>query len=94
MKIGRLFYFLTIGFLGAMSGWQFSTCYIGLKLKKNFNQRREASAAENQTEQQSHFESAKTQESLNEADFTDVVPTTVAENTTKHLSEKINRKSS
>lgn len=86
--------YLTIGFLAAMSAWQFSTCFIGLKLKKNFSKRREASEAENGTERQTRFESAKTKELLNEADFTNVVPTTVTENTTRHLSEKINRKSS
>ncbi len=86
--------YLTAAFLLAMSGWQFSTCYIGLKLNKNFSKRREASAAENQTKQETQFESTNTKELLNEADFTDIVPTTITENTTKHLSEKINRKSS
>lgn len=86
--------YLTIGFLAAMSAWQFSTCYVGLKLKKNFSKRRETDATENESEQQTQFESAKTKDLLNEADFTNVVPTTVTENTTKHLPEKINRKSS
>lgn len=84
--------YLTIGFLAAMSGWQFSTCYVGLKLKKNFSKRREDDASKNQTEQQTRFEPAKTKELLNEVDFTSVVPTSVTENTTKHLPEKINRK--
>jgi hypothetical protein len=86
--------YLVVGFLLAMSCWQFSTCFISLKLRKNFSKRREASIAENQTGRHTQFESAKTKELLNEADFTDIVPATVTENTTKHLSEKINRKSS
>lgn len=86
--------YLTAAFLLAMSGWQFSTCIINLKLRKNFKQRREGITAENQAEQQTRFDSAKTQELLNEADFSNVVPTTVTENTTQHLADKINRKSS
>ncbi len=86
--------YLTAAFLLAMSVWQFSTCIIGLKLRKNFSKRRESGAAENQIEKPTQFETAKTQELLNEADFTDVVPASVTENTTKHLSEKISKKSS
>lgn len=86
--------YLTSAFLLAMSGWQFSTCIINLKLRKNFKRRREIETPENESVRQTQFESAKTQELLNEADFTDVIPATVTENTTKHLHEKINRKSS
>ncbi|MDQ3061260.1 MAG: hypothetical protein M3R14_00130 [Acidobacteriota bacterium] len=40
------------------------------------------------------FESAQTKELLNEANLDNAVPTSITENTTKHLSEKISRKSS
>jgi len=79
----------------AMSAWQFSTCTIGLKLRKNFNKRREDVAApENNPETQTQFDTAKTKELLNESDFRDVVPPSVTENTTKILSEKIKNQSS
>lgn len=84
--------YLTAAFLLAMSFWQFSTCFIGLKLRKNFNKRNDSAAG--QTEEQIHFEPAKTKELLNEADVSDIVPVSVTENTTRHLSEKIKRKSS
>lgn len=86
--------YLTVGFLAAMSGWQFSTFYIGLKLKKNFSKRRLDSETDIQERTQIQLESAKTKELLNEADFSDVVPISVTENTTRHLSEeKVKNKS-
>lgn len=86
--------YLTAAFLLAMSFWQFSTCFIGLKLRRNFDKRNDANAAINQTAGNIQFEPAKTKDLLNEADVSDVVPMSVTENTTKHLSEKIKRKSS
>jgi len=82
-------------FLLAMCGWQFSTFIVGLKLKKNFDKRKSSleNGAKNQ-EKVMAFESAQTKELLPEADFNNVVSTSVTENTTRHLSEKANRKSS
>ncbi len=74
---------LAAGLLGAMSFWQFTTFYNGLRLRRNFARRREDSAVENQTQ----IESAQTKELLSEADFSDAVPISVTENTTRHLSE-------
>jgi hypothetical protein len=74
---------------------EFSTFRVGLKLKKTFDRRKNGGENENATQlDKSVFQSAKTKDLLPEADFTDIVPTTVTENTTKHLSEKFSKKSS
>ena len=87
--------FIVAAFLLAMSVWQFSTFIVGLKLKKNFDKRKASSEDKERTEEKvKAFETAQTKELLNEANFDNAVPTSVTENTTKHLSEKINRKSS
>ena len=85
--------YLTAAFLLAMSGWQLSTFYIGLKLKRNFSQRRDDPAFEVQQTTPPQFEPAKTKELLNEADFENIVPVSVTENTTRHLSESVKNKS-
>ncbi len=81
--------YLATAFLLAMSGWQFSTFYIGLKLRENFSKRRENP----ETENRAFTESAQTGELLNEANFENVVPNSVTENTTRALSEKVKRSS-
>ncbi len=87
--------YIVAAFLLAMSGWQISTFIVGLKIKKNFDKRKTSlEKDEKKQENTKAFESAKTRELLNEPAFDNAVPTSVVENTTKHLSEKINRKSS
>ena len=82
-------------FLLAMCGWQFSTFRVGLKLKKTFDRRKSGDKTENTTQtEKSVFQSAQTKDLLPEANFTDIVPITVTENTTKHLPEKVSKKSS
>lgn len=77
----------------AMCGWQFSTFVIGLRLRENFSRRRVDSEMKSQESTQPRFESAKTKELLKEADLGNVVPISITENTTRHLSEKANNKS-
>jgi len=87
--------YIVAAFLLAMCGWQFSTFRVGLKLKKTFARRKNGDEMENAAQADKNiFQSAKKNDLLPEADFTDVVPTTITENTTKHLSEKISKKSS
>lgn len=81
--------YLTIGFLLAMCGWQFTTFRIGLKLKNSFSKRRENTDLESVKKAKNQMESVITKELLKEADFENVVPTSVTENTTKTLSEKV-----
>lgn len=86
--------YIVAAFLLAMCGWQFSTFRVGLKLKKTFDRRKNDEIENAAQLDKSVFKSAKTKDLLPEADFTDVVPTTITENTTKHLSEKVSKKSS
>ncbi len=85
--------YIVAAFLLAMCGWQFSTFLIGLKLRRNFNQRKGETEKDVFSETTKNLSSANTRELLNEADLTDVVTTSVTENTTKHLSEKVKRSS-
>ncbi|MBA2606937.1 MAG: hypothetical protein H0U96_08735 [Acidobacteria bacterium] len=80
-------FLLTIGL------WQISNYVIGLKLKKHFNKRKEGSDNKNKSAKK-QFQSVQTNELLPEAELSNVVPTSITENTTKNISEKINRKSS
>jgi hypothetical protein len=84
--------YIVAAFLLAMSGWQFSTFAVGLKLKKTFRKRK-SNAEKEESSEEKPLAAAKTKELLNEADFSNVVPTSVTENTTKHLAEKIKRSS-
>lgn len=87
--------YLTAAFLLAMCGWQFSTFRVGLKLRKTFAARKNTGEVETiKPFGENDLPSAKTAPLLNEADMTNVVSASVTENTTKHLSEKINRRSS
>lgn len=76
--------YIVAAFLVAMTAWQLSTFYVGLKLKKNFQKRRESNnaAAENPPAQ---IDDAKTKELLPEADFENAVPASITEDTTRHL---------
>lgn len=84
--------YIIAAFLLAMSGWQFSTFVVGLKLKKTFRKRK-SSAEKDESSEEKPIAAAKTKELLNEANFSNIVPTSVTENTTKHLLEKIKRSS-
>ncbi len=85
--------YLTAGFLTAIFFWQVQVFWRTLQLKKQFP----GLKRKNETriiEKTPLFESTNTRELLNEADLSDAVPLSIVENTTKKLSEKINRKSS
>jgi len=85
--------YVVAAFLLAMSFWQLSTFVIGLKLKKNFKKRiTPVENEEKDRENEKVFETAQTRELLNEPNFDDLVPTSVIENTTRHLSEKKEKK--
>lgn len=68
------------------TGWHLSNFIVGTKLKKRLNQ-----AKEKLFETDKHLQSAKTKELLPEANFENYVPTSITENTTKHLKEKVNK---
>lgn len=85
--------YMAATFLLTIGLWQISNYVIGLKLKRHFNKRKEGSDNENKSAEK-QFQSVQTNELLPEAELSKVVPTSITENTTRHLSKKINRKSS
>jgi uncharacterized membrane protein YvbJ len=82
---------LVAAFLLAMGGWQLSTFYVGLKLRKTFNKNQIKSEVENEIARKNKLNDLTTKELLPEADFSNDVPASVVENTTRKLKEKIKR---
>lgn len=84
--------YVVIGFLTANFFWQAQAFWRTLQLKKQFPKR----ITDDKTESQQDLilESVKTNDLLPEANLEDFIPTSVTENTTKHLGQKIKRKSS
>ena len=76
--------YIVAAFLIAIGAWQISTFYVGLKLKKSFQKRRASAEAAAQSSP-NQLTDAQPQELLPEADFENAVPTSVTENTTRHL---------
>lgn len=79
--------YITAGFLTAMFAWQAQVFVRNLKLKKQIILPKRADTKEKSEE----IESVPTKELLNEADFSDNVPASVAEYPTRKLKTKINR---
>lgn len=86
--------YMVAAFLLAMCGWQFSTFRVGLKLRKTFERRKNIDIENAGRVEKNIFESIKTKDLLPEADFSNVAPTSITENTTKTLTEKVKRRSS
>ncbi len=72
--------YATAGLLTAMGFWHTQTLWRSILLRRHFKKSGRASAIEP--------ESSKTGKLLNEADFENIVPPSVTDHTTKHLSEK------
>lgn len=81
--------FLIAAFLLAMGGWQLSTFFVGLKLRKTFNKNQIRSEVENEIATKNKLNDLTTNELLPEADFSNDVPASVIENTTRKLKEKV-----
>ena len=78
--------YITAGFLTAMTAWQVQTFWRTILLRKHFKKRK--NEAENQTIHQTepqNIESMTTKELLPEADLSNLVRTSVVENTTRKL---------
>lgn len=81
--------YITAGFLTAMFAWQVQVFVRNLKLKKQIILPRRAESEE----QTDELNAAPIKELLNEADFSDAIPASVTERTTRSLKEKIERSS-
>ena len=78
--------YVTAGFLTAMFAWQVQIIIRTFMLKKHFVKNKPDDQSQNAIPK---FENLKTRELLNEADFSNNVPTSVTENTTSKLKEKV-----
>ena len=76
--------YVTAGFLLAMFAWQVQIIIRTFQLKKHFKNRQNQIQTQSETPE---FETGKTKELLNEADFSSAVPPSVTEKTTRHLDE-------
>ncbi|MCA1626171.1 MAG: hypothetical protein LC778_20740 [Acidobacteria bacterium] len=87
--------YLAAAFFLVIGGWQISNFVVGLKLKKHFDRRKNTQATkEDLPSSENLFQMPKRNDLLNEADYRDIVPNSITENTTKQLSKKIKEKSS
>lgn len=87
--------YATAGILIAIGAWHIQTLIRTQKLKKQWKRRApfmEVQAASPDT--QSTIKSASTAKLLDPADFADAIPASVTENTTRHLAERPQSKSS
>lgn len=87
--------YVTAGLLIGIGAWHIQTLIRTQKLKKQWKRRApltEIQAALPET--QPAFESASTARLLDQADFANTLPASVTENTTKHLAERPQPKSS
>ncbi|MCU0240165.1 MAG: zinc ribbon domain-containing protein [Pyrinomonadaceae bacterium] len=83
--------YLTAGFLTAMFFWQAQVVYRNILLKKQLpNRRKESETIENTVNNTTNEIDYNTDKLLSEANLENYIPTSVTENTTKHL--KIERK--
>lgn len=83
--------YLSAAFFIVIGVWQIANVSAALRLKKQFDKRKESGETKEWSEKS--FNPAKTAELLNEADFANTVPASVTEKTTGNLSEKVRIKS-
>lgn len=80
-----IFMYVILGFLTANFFWQAQIFWRTLQLKKQFPKRRNETEEESQPAIDSPFSTDKL---LPQADFKDIIPPSVIEDTTKHLQQK------
>ena len=86
--------YVTAGLLIAMGGWHIQTFIRTRLLKKQWKKRNPPAEAETASDEtQPSLQTASTAKLLDQADFSDTVPASVVENTTKHLVGKTPRSS-
>lgn len=83
--------YVTAGLLLAMGFWHIQTLYRTLQLRKHFRKNHPELTL---IERDANVEDVKTGKLLNEPDLSNTVPASVTEGTTRHLAEKIDRRSS
>lgn len=80
--------YVTAGILLAIGGWHIQTLIRTQMLKKQWKRRRPLTGIQaNQPETPEAFKSTPTGKMLDQPDFTDAIPVSVTEHTTRHLVE-------
>ena len=81
--------YVTAGLLIAMGAWHIQTLIRTQMLKKQWKRRTSLNESQSAPpEKQPAFKSASTVDLLDQANFSDTIPASVTENTTRHLTEK------
>lgn len=83
--------YLSAAFFIVIGVWQIANVSAGLRLKKQFGKRKEN--VETDESREKSINPAKTAELLNEADFSNTVPASVTDRTTRNLTKKVKIKS-
>jgi hypothetical protein len=85
--------YVTAGFLTAMCAWQVQTFWRNLLLRKHFKTPRNNLPQKNESVDTNplYQKPAQTNKLLDEADFRNVVPPSIIEDTTKNLKEKVSK---
>ncbi len=86
--------FMAMSMLFVIGIWQTISFLNNLKLRSLFKRRKQDSTADEIISDQREFKAKETKDLLPEADFSDIVPTSVTENTTRSLKQKVERKNS
>ncbi len=84
--------YLAAALLISIASWQIASFFNNRKLKQRFIREKDIDKTETDAEIK-EFQMPKTKQSLPEADFSDSVPSSVVENTTKNLRERVKRSS-
>lgn len=79
--------YLVYIFLGLVTAWQFLSFLINMRLKRKLSGRNKGDVSVDSSASQNALPSGSTQKSLPQADFDDIVPASVTEDTTRILSE-------
>jgi len=85
--------YVTAGFLTAICAWQVQTFWRNLLLRKHFKTPKNNLPEKNESVDTTplHEKTVQTNKLLDEADFSNAVPPSVIEDTTRHLKEKVSK---
>ena len=81
--------YVAAGLLIAMGGWHIQTFIRTRQLKRQWSRKYRSAKIEKGEDHEQAFEQASTARLLPDADLNDIIPTSVTENTTKHLHTKL-----
>jgi len=84
--------FFAMSMLFVIGTWQMISFFNNLKLRRRFNRQNEDGGADEAAIDQSTLKAKEMNDLLPEADVSNIVPSSVTENTTRKLKERVKRK--